>query len=81
MTTHTSWYPLSFSNDKGKLVELECDFYGYQTMAGYKDLCHSLSDGVAIVEQEFEIGDAISVSSCLLILLTFTTLYTSFISR
>lgn len=62
MTTQTSWYPLSFSNKKGKLIELDCDSYGYQTFAYYTDLCHSLSDGMAVIEQEFEIGDEIVVS-------------------
>ncbi|CAK8697099.1 unnamed protein product [Clavelina lepadiformis] len=62
MTTCTSWFPLSFHDkEKGKLVQLSCDFYGYQSMAEYTELCRSLEDGMAVLEQPIEVGDCIRV--------------------
>ena len=62
MTMETSWYPVSFhSGLKGKLIKLGWDSYGYQTVAEYEELCYSLSDGMAVVEQPLEIGDVFKV--------------------
>ena len=67
MTTRTSWYPLSFRNDmKGNLISLSCDSYGYQNIAEYEELCHSLNDGVVLVEQQMEVGDQFHVCNSLM---------------
>ena len=66
MTMETAWYPISFNDSpKGKLTNFGCDSYGYQTVAEYKELCHSLNDGMVVVEQSFEIGDIFKVSKFL----------------
>ena len=65
MTTQTSWFPTSFNSEmKGNLVKLETDSYGYQNVAEYKELCYSLCDGMAVIEQPIEIGDIYKVQFC-----------------
>ena len=64
MTTETNWFPLSFHNEIcGKQIRLHNDLYGYQSIAEYTEVCHSLNDGLVAVEQALNIGDRVTVGS------------------
>ncbi|XP_078493757.1 uncharacterized protein LOC108950377 isoform X1 [Ciona intestinalis] len=60
MTPQTTWFPLSFSeNKRGKLVEVSSDVYGFNSVAEYKEFCATLQDGMAFIEQPINIGSTV----------------------
>lgn len=64
MTPSSDWFPLSFHGEiRGRLVRLESDMYGYQSIAEYSELCTSLDDGMVLIEQPIDVGDCFKVSS------------------